>query len=139
MSLNFVPIEQILPALITAALIKKGTNDPVVINARAETALTVAKIFTDIASGDATAAQEDFNAVLVDPSLDPVVAFELQKLLAGGLQQLSVANAIGNITPVIGMTVQAVVTNVAAGITTAANLEIKSNPLPAPPAAGKQA
>lgn len=131
MSINFVPIEQIIPALITAAVIKKGTTDPAVINARANTALTVAKIFTDIAANDAAAAQDDFNAVLVNPDLDPVVAFELQKLLAGGLQQLSVANAIGNITPVIGMTVAAVVTNIAAGITTAANLEIKSNPLPA--------
>ena len=130
MSINFVPVEQIIPALVTGQVIKSGTTDPVLINKRAQTALSVAAIFTDLAAGNASQALTDFSAVLTNPSLDPVVAFELQKLLAFGLQQLSVANMIGNATPLLGMTANAIVSNIAAGVTTAANMEIAANPVP---------
>lgn len=134
MSVNFVPIEQIIPALVTGQAISSGTTDPVVINKRAQTALAVAKTFTDIAAGNAAAAQADFSAIITDPNMDPVVAFELQQALALALQQLSVANSLGNLVPIFGATALAIVTNVAAGITTGANLEIVAHPLPTPPA-----
>lgn len=135
MSLNFpriVPLGQALVALGVAQLITKGTTDPVVINARANTALSVAGLLTDVSTGDVADAQTAFNGLLQDSNMDPVVALELKALADGAVQEAILAANINKLTAGLGEIGQAVMTDIVGGITTAANAEIAAHPLPAP-------
>ena len=127
MSITLVPVEQALAAWAVDRIIMRGSPTPAVILTRANTALEVAATITDLQNGNAAQAQQDFNTVIADPTMDPVIAFELQALEAAAIQQLAVANQIGNLVPIWGATAQAIATNLVAGITTAANILIKAN------------
>lgn len=130
---NIVPIGQALVALGVAVLITKGTTDPVVINARANTALAAANILTDVSTGDVADAETAFNTLLQDPTMDPVVALELKALGAAAVQGAVLDANINKLTVGIGTVGQAVITNIVGGINTAATAEIAAHPLPATP------
>jgi hypothetical protein len=132
MGLQLVPIEQAAASFIADRVIMKGSPAPAVIQTRCATALKVAAAITDTVAGNAAQAQQDITAIIADPTMDPVLANDLQVVLAAGLQQLSLANQLGNLVPVLGATAQAIAANLAAGITTAANTLAAANPVPAP-------
>lgn len=129
---NIVPLGQALVALGVAALITKGTTDPVVINARANTALQVANLLTDVSTGDVADAQTAFNGLLQDPNLDAVVALELKALADGAVQGAILAANIQKLTAGLGALGQAALNDIIGGTTTAATLEIAAHPLPTP-------
>lgn len=136
--LNFpsiVPLGQALVALGVSLLITKGTTDPVVINARANTALATAGLLTDVSTGDVADAQQAFNDLLQDQNMDPVVALELKALADAAVQEAVLAANIGKLTAGIGALGQAALNNIIGGTTTAANAEIAAHPLPTAPEA----
>lgn len=124
MSLNIVPFEQGLAEMITGLLITGGQNgNAQSITKRANTALAVARAFTEINNGD-PAGIALLQGALSNADLDPGVNLGLQSLLAIATQQLGTLAATNKGLPLIGATATAIATNVLAGITAAAQAEL---------------
>lgn len=125
MSLTIKPFEQLAAEAITGLIItggQKGNATNIV--KRATTALAVSTAFTDIASGNAAAGVAALQAAVSNSSLDPGVGLAVQGLFGIAAQQLSLASTLNNALPIFGASAEAVATNVAAGVTAAANAEI---------------
>jgi len=129
--MNLVPVEQALAAIITDRIIVRGSATPAQILVRSATALAYAGTLADIVAGNGAKAVQDLNGVLADPSMDPVLASELQALAGAAIQQVTIASSVSNLVPIFGAGVQAVLTNLGAGITSAANTLIAANQPPA--------
>lgn len=133
--MNIVPIEQTVAAVITDRIIVRGKASQAQILARCATAIAYAQTLTDIADGNGAKAVTDFNGIISDPNLDPVIAMELQAVANAGLQQLAMAQQLNSFIPFFGLTLSAFFTNLAAGIASAANTLSAANQ---PPAGGQK-
>lgn len=123
--MNIVPFEQAAAEAITGLIVTGGQKgDAAKIVKRAQTALAVATAVTGLASGDPAPAIAALQAVLSNANMDPGVALAVQGLFSIGQQQLQLSATLGKLIPLAGATAEAVATNVAAGITAAANAEI---------------
>lgn len=140
MSLNIVPIEQFTAQLLAGLIIPQGQNgDAVKIVARGETALQLATVLDDIATGNAEAGLAAFTSFLQNPNTDPAVAGALQNLVQLGFAQLQIASNFNALIPFFGAQPAAVLDNIAKGMTAAANLEIAkygTPPAATPPVTG---
>jgi len=132
MSLTIVPIEEFSAQLLAGLIIPEGQGGVAAkITARAETALAVATVLNDIVSGNAEGGLAAFTALLNDPNMDPAVAGALQNLVQLGFSQAQIASNVQKLIPLFGANAIAVLTNIAKGVTTAANLEIAKYGAPA--------
>lgn len=141
--MNIVPIEQATATLLAGIIIPEGQGGNAVnIVKRANSALAAAAAINSVSSGDAAGGLAAITTALNNSNLDPAVVLALQNLLVLGLQQVSLAKSIASVIPILGVTATAVLGNLAAGITAAANAEIAkygtaaavATPAPAPAA-----
>ena len=129
---NLVPIEQYTAQLAAAVAISAGQGgDAQKILPRAQSALTFGTALVDVATGDVTAALAAATAALQKPGMDPAVAASLQQLLVVGFAQLQLAANVNALIPLLGITAEAVISNISKGVITAANIEISSYSKPA--------
>jgi len=129
---NLVPIEQYTAQLAAAFEISAGQGgDAQKILPRAQSALTWGNALAEVAAGDMTAALAAATAALSKPGMDPAVAASLQQLLNVGFAQLQLAANVNALIPLLGATVEAVISNISKGVITAANIEISSYSAPA--------
>jgi hypothetical protein len=131
--MNIVPFEQAAAEAITGLIVSAGQGGNAAnITKRANTALAVAAAMTQLATGNAAPAIAAIQGILANSSMDPGVALAVQGLFQIGQQQLTLSASLGNLIPLVATTAEAVITNVAAGVTAAANAEIaKYAPKPA--------
>ena len=126
--------------MLAGLLISSGQGgDAVKINARAQTALALAKLLSDTESGNGAQASADVLALVNTGNLDPGVALALTNYLAIGGGLLSQQANILKLLPLLGTANDVLVQNLIQGITAAANAEIAKYPLPATPAAAAPA
>jgi hypothetical protein len=124
---NLIPIEQYTAQLAAAVVISAGQGgDAQKILPRAQSALTFGTALADVAAGDMTAALAAATSALQKPGMDPAVAASLQQLLSVGFAQLQLAANVNALIPLLGVTADAVISNVSKGVITAANIEISS-------------
>lgn len=129
---NLVPIGEYIAQLATAVAISQGQGgDAQKILPRAQAALTFGNALAEVAAGDVTGALAAATAALQKPGMDPAVAASLQQLLNVGFAQLQLAANVNALIPLIGVTAEAVIANIAKGVITAANIEISSYSAPA--------
>ncbi len=132
MSISLVPIEQYTAELLAGIAISSGQGgDAQKILPRAQAALAFGGALGDVASGDMTAALAAATATLSSANMDPVLAASLQGLLTLGFSQIQLAANVNALVPLLGATVDAVISNVSKGVVTAANIEIAKYAAPA--------
>lgn len=123
--INIVPIEQFSAELFAGLIIPQGQGgDAAKITARANTALGVAAVLSDLAAGNADAGLSAFTALLQNPNMDPAVAGAIQNLVQLGFAQIQLAQNVNSLIPLLGAQPAAVLGNIARGVTAAANAEI---------------
>lgn len=124
---NLVPIEQYTAQLAAALLISNGQGgDAQKILPRAQTALNWGNALAGVAAGDVAGALAAATAALQKPDMDPAVAASLQQLLQVGFSQLQIAANVNALTPLLGATVSAVISNISKGVIAAADIEIST-------------
>lgn len=129
---NLVPIEQYTAQLAAALAISAGQGgDAQKILPRAQAALTWGNALAEVAAGDMTSALAAATGALSKPGMDPAVAASLQQLLVVGFAQLQLAANVNALIPLLGVTADAVISNISKGVITAANIEISSYSQPA--------
>jgi hypothetical protein len=135
MSLTVAPFEQVAAEALTGLIITGGQNGNAAnIVKRATTALAIVAAFNAINSGNAAAGIAAIQAALSNANMDPGVNLALQGLFSIGSQMLALNANIAAGLPLVGTTIEAVVTNISAGVTAAANAEIAKYGTPQPAA-----
>lgn len=125
--LKLIPAEQLAAQIIAGEIIASTAgDDPAKRVADAGIALEWATGVQQLADGDPTAALSALNAQLTKSSLDPAVLNGLQGMLQFGLQQGAIAAQVTSFNPLFGAVPKAIATNIAAGVTAAANIEIST-------------
>lgn len=125
MALNLVPIEEYTAELLAGVVISSGQGgDAQKILPRAQAALSFGNALAQVSNGDITGALAAATVALSGSNMDPAIAASLQGLLNLGFSQLQLAANVNALVPLLGVTVDAVIANVAKGCITAANLEI---------------
>lgn len=131
MSLTLQPIETLLTTGLAGAIISWGQkgNGPAIVK-RANTALAIVASGNALIAGNATLGVQLLGSALNASDLDPAVATAIQGLFAIGAQQLGLLATLQGAT-VTGEFAETVATNIAAGITAAANAELAKYGTPA--------
>jgi hypothetical protein len=120
MSLSLIPVEQLAAEFLTAAAISVGASTPAVKYQRAQAALSVASVFQQAGQGNIAAASQALTTLASGIS-DPGLATAVQGLISVGQPFLSAEGAALAATPLLGITVEGALTNVAAGMTAVAS------------------
>ncbi|MGC8520034.1 MAG: hypothetical protein ACP5P4_16185 [Steroidobacteraceae bacterium] len=109
--------------LLTVAAINAAGSTPAAKLAAALTAQSVATIFADAASGNATAISAEIST-LVGSISDPGLALVAKQLAATGTPYLQAFLSAKAAMPLLGLTEQAILSSVAAGMEQAAQAYI---------------
>jgi hypothetical protein len=135
MNLALQPIETLLATGFAGAIISWGQkgNGPAIVK-RANTALAVVAAGNALLAGNSAQGVQLFSSALQSSDLDPGVATAIQGLFSIGAQQLGLIATVNGVTAA-GQLAETVATNIAAGITAAANAEIAKYGTPASAAA----
>jgi hypothetical protein len=124
MTLSITPFEQLIAEAITGAIITGGQNgDAVKITARANAALSGIAGAEQILQGNAAQGVALLLSAAKTANLDPGVTLAIQGALALVVQQATLVNSV-TVGTLAGQVAVAVVNNVIAGATAAANAEI---------------
>jgi hypothetical protein len=127
--MQLVNLEQGAVEALAGLLISAGQDgDGAKINARAQTALAIAKLLSDTEAGNGAQASVDVLALVQTGNIDPGVALALTNYLALGAGLLSAQANILKLLPLLGTANDVLVQNLINGITAAANAEIAKYP-----------
>lgn len=120
LSLSIKPFEQVLAEIATTVAIRRGGANTATQLARAQVAATVGAIVKTASTGDLGAAGAALQALLAAKTNDPGTAQVITDLSNIANTALSAEAGILAATPVVGATVEAVLGNVASGISAVA-------------------
>ena len=124
MSFNFVPLEQLFPQAMTGLAIKAAASTPAAGVAACETAIAVGTAIEQLAGGNPAAALAAVNAAIGNAKMDPAVASAVLQLVVLGVNQASLNAQIATFIPVMGATIEAVLTNIGKGVANAGSLDL---------------
>lgn len=121
--MSFVPLEQIVVTVLTGGIISGGQTDPAVILKRANISLTLAQSVQSLLAGNTLPSLTAIQGVLNKADADPAVSVAIMQLLAMFGNQATLLASVNKALS-LGQINTPLVTNLLAGIITAANAEI---------------